>query len=214
MSLKGMPGPGAIGPPANLRATSSTTKASAQASVSPQVVTQEKKKAKAKETKELEVEACKILLGKKCLNEDTTITHQSLLCTTTLIIQKYSATAPQSLTRALMAVTALWNEANNSTLQTILVMEILTQKLGERIEKSIQGEMEKMSTMIRSSLDEQQNTPESMESLLDVVTTIKKMALDISKTINETAATTTQITDIVHTYTQALLHAAPQTKQP
>ena len=122
------------------------TKASAlQASISPQVATLEKKRTNAKEAKEVETEACNILIGENCLNEEATVTHPMLLRTLSLIIQKYSSTAPPSLTKALTALTALMHKANNAMSQFTPVMETLTKKIGERLEKSLQEEMDKMS---------------------------------------------------------------------
>src|ERR1700761_4093299 len=103
MSTKGALGTDAVGvtPPANLRATRSNTKAiTHQANVSPQMATLEKKQAKAKEARETGQLARKFLIGEKCLDEETSITHTVLLRTLTLIIQKHSATTPPSLIRA------------------------------------------------------------------------------------------------------------------
>ena len=93
MLTKGTLSTGAIGrsPPANLRTTRSLTKAATQkTNITPQAATAEKKKAK---SKAVETEARKTLIGEGCLNEETTITHHTILDTLTLIIQKYNPTA-------------------------------------------------------------------------------------------------------------------------
>ncbi|KAF8261403.1 hypothetical protein EI94DRAFT_1705547 [Lactarius quietus] len=214
MSSKGVLGPGAEGPPAHLRTTRSITKAGAQSSVSPQIATQEKKKAKAKEAKEVELKACKLLICEKCLSEDTPITHNTLLRTLSMILQKYTPSTPLPLTRAMMAFAALMNKANNATSQTAPTVEVLTQKLGERVEKAIQVEMDKMSTMIKNSLADQRKASEPSESLTEAVTAIKKVALDMSKTVNEATAAMTQFTDTAQSYKKVLTDTVPQAKQP
>ena len=113
MSSKGTLNSGATGrpPPENLRATRSQTVKipTQQASTSPQAATLEKKKARARE---LELEARKLLLSEECLNDETSMTHHAILNTLTLLIQKYSATSPQSLVKALTAL-GLWINRNN-----------------------------------------------------------------------------------------------------
>ncbi|KAF8268521.1 hypothetical protein EI94DRAFT_1800348 [Lactarius quietus] len=213
MSNKSASGPGAEGPPANLRTTRSITKAGTQPNVSPQLATQEKKKAKAKEAKEVELEARKVLISEKCLSEDTPISHQTLLRALSIIMQKYNPSTPLPLTRTMTAFAALMNEANNATSQIVPTIEVLTQKVGERVEKSIQEEMDKMSTLIKSSLAEQRKVAEPSESLTEAVTAIQKAVSDINKTINEATAVTTQITDTAQLYKQALTNVVPQTKQ-
>ncbi|KAF8256768.1 hypothetical protein EI94DRAFT_1710241 [Lactarius quietus] len=161
MSLKGMSGIGgeSLTPPANLRATRSNTKAEAQqTTISLQMAMLEKKKMKAKEAKEVGQEACKVLIGEKCLNEETAITHAVLLKALMQLIQKYSMSAPQSLIRALTALSALLHEINSiaSQAMTTPMLETLTQKIGERVDKSLQEEMGKMrNMMLRHSRDVQ-----------------------------------------------------------
>ncbi|KAF8259341.1 hypothetical protein EI94DRAFT_1813487 [Lactarius quietus] len=128
MSSKNVLGPGAEGPPANLRTTRFITKAGTQPNVSPQVATQEKKKAKAKEAEEVELKALKVLIGKKCLSEDTLISHQTLLWALVIIMQKYSPSTPLPLARAMTAFAALMNEAKNAISQIVPNIEVLTQK--------------------------------------------------------------------------------------
>ena len=200
--------PGATGHtlPANLRTTRATTKASAlQVNVSPQLATLEKKKTKAKEAKEVEMEAHKLLTGKNCLNEETAIMHHTLLRTLALIIQKYSSTAPQSLTRALTALSALIHEENNATSQFMPVMETLTKKIGERFEKTLQEEMDKMSTTLRNALADQSKNLSLPKSMSEAVTMLKQVAANMSKSINEVQVATSQITNTALKYKQALL---------
>ena len=208
MSTKSASSPGVAShtPPANFRATRAATKAGAlQTNVTPQLATLEKKKTKAKEAKEVETEARKLLIGENCLNEENIITHPTLLRTLSLIIQKYSPTAPQSLTKALTALSALMHEANNATSQFTPVMEALTKKIGERFEKSLQEEMDKMSTTLKNALADQSKSLNPPESMTEAVTTLKQVAADMNKSINDAQAATSQITDTALTYKQALL---------
>ncbi|KAN0139123.1 hypothetical protein V8E53_003125 [Lactarius tabidus] len=179
MSSKGTPNTGITGctTPTNFRATRSNSKvATQQTSVSPQAATLEKKKAKAKD---LESEAHKLLIGEECLSDGAIITHHTIMHTLSLIIQKYSAAAPQNLTRALTALVALLHQTNNSSntaTQFEPVMNTLTQKLGDHIEKTMQDKFEKMSTFIKGSLADQCKALSPPEGLAETVTTLKKQS--------------------------------------
>ena len=176
----------------------------------------EKKKAKAKE---LELEARKLLISEECLSDETNITHETILHALSLIVQKYSTTAPQSLIRALTALVALLQQTNNpssSATQFAPVVDALSQKLGERIERTMQEEMEKMSTLIKSSIAEQSKALSPPDCLVETVTTLKQVASDMNKTISEATTATSQINDTALNYKQALLQTAtraPQTQE-
>ena len=214
MSSKGALVTGATGrsPPANFRTTRSLTKATLpKPNVSSQAATLEKKKAK---SKAVEAEARKTLIGEGCLNDETIITHHSILDTLSLIIQKYDTTAPQGLTRVLTALAALLSEANNATSQLAPAVEALTQKLGERIERSMQEEMSKLSADIKTSVAEQCKSIFPPEPLNAAVTTLKQVAADMNKTIGEATTATSQITDTALTYKEALITTVNQVVQP
>lgn len=138
-------------PPEKFRTTRSQAAKSnmQQANASPQEATLEKKKAKAKE---LELGAHKLLIDEECMMEENTVTHLTILNMLMLIIQKYSATAPQNLTKALTALAALLKQANTASstaTQLEMVVDMLSQQVGEHIEKTMHKEMEKMSTLIK-----------------------------------------------------------------
>ena len=213
MSSKGALNTGATGriTPVNLRATRSNTKSSTQQpSTTSQAATLEKKRAK---VKEIEKEARRMLKEEGCLNDDTAISHSIILQVLTTIIQKYNDTAPQSLTRALTALAALMQEANGANAQLTPVIEALTQKLGERIEIAIHKGMDKVSTLIKSSVADQCKILNNSETLTDAVSTLKQVATDMGKTISEATTVTTQINDTVLTYKQALINTAAQVTQ-
>ena len=174
MSSKGALNTGATGrtTPVNLRATRSNTKSSMQQpSTTLQAATLGKKKAK---VKEIVKEARRTLKEEGCLNNDADISHNILLQALTSIIQKYNATSPQSLTRALMALAALMQEANSTNAQPTPVLEVLTQKLGEHIETAIHEGMDKVSTLIKSSVAEHCKTLNNSETMTDTVSTLNK----------------------------------------
>ena len=104
------------------------------------------------------------------------------------------------------------HEANNATSQFTPVMETLTKKIGKQLEKSLQEEMDKMSTNIKNALADQSKTLSPPESMTEAVNTLKQVAADMSKSINEAQVATSQITDTAFTYKQALLQTA--TPQP
>ena len=216
MSTKGVLNPDAVGstPPANFRATRSNTKAvSQQPNVSPQLATLEKKQAKAKEAREAGQTARRHLIAEKFHGEETSITLSVLIRTLTQIIQRYSTTTPQPLIKTLTNLTVLMHEANAPDLQVAPTMEILTQKLGERIDRSLKEEMGKMSTLITSSLADQQKALSPPESMNDAISTLKQVASDMSKTLNEATTATTQISDTARSYKQALLQTNNQPSQ-
>ena len=217
MTTKGTLTTGAEGHPPleNFRATRSQAAKinPQQASTSPQAATLEKKRAKAKE---LESEARKLLSNEGCLKAEKSITHSSILNTLTLIIQKYSTTTPQNLARALAALVALFKQANNACdagTQTELIADVITQRMEESLEKAMQEEMHKMSSLIKSSLAEHSKALSPPEDLAETVTTLKQVASDMSKSINEATTATTQISDTAHSYKQALLRTSKQTSQ-
>ena len=217
MSTKGVLNPDAAGitPPAKFRATRSNTKAiTQQTNVSPQMATLEKKQAKAKEAREAGQIARHHLISEKFFDEETPVTNSTLLRTLTQIIQKYNASTPQNLIRTLTNLTVLMHEANASEPQLTPTIEILTQKLGERIDKSLKEEMGKMSNLITSSLAEQRKDVETPESLNEAINTLKQVTSDMNKTINEATMATTQITDTAYSYKQALLQTTTQPAQP
>jgi hypothetical protein len=207
MSSKGAlnTGVAARTPPANLRATRSNTKVTTQqTNVTSQIATLEKKKAKAKE---METEARKSLVNEKYLSDEDTITQHTLTHALSLITQKYSTpTTPQGLTLALSAIVILMQRINSSTTQLTPVVDELAQKLGERIEKTMMDEMDKMSTMIKSSLADQTKSLSPPESLDEAVTALKQVVSEMSKTMNEATTVTTQINNTALNYKEALLH--------
>ena len=214
MSSRGTLTTGATGrsPPENLRSTrSQTTKHSAQqASTTPQAATLEKKMAKARE---LELEARKLLLNEECLTEEASLTHHTILTVLTLIIQKYSATVPQNAAKALAALATILRQVNNASnpaLQFEKTVDSLSQKLAEHIGRTMHEEMDKMSTMLKVSLAEQSKALTPPENLAETVTSLKQVASDMSKSINEATTVTTQINDTAHSYKQALLRTTTQ----
>ena len=218
MSTKSTLTTGAAGrsPLENFRTTRSNSNKNStqQASTSPQAATLEKKKAKAEE---LETEARKLLTNEGCLKDGTNITHSTVLNALTQIIQKYSTTTPQNLARALAALTVLFKQANNvsnADAQFEPIADIVSQKIEESIGKAMQEEMHKMSSFIKSSLAEQSKALSPSEDLVETVTTLKQVASDMSKSINEATTATTQISDTANSYKQALLRTTSQTYQP
>lgn len=218
MSSKGTLATGAAGrsPPENLRALRSQTvkNSTQQASTTPQAATLEKKREKARE---LELEARKLLVSEACLKDEHNITHHTILSTLTSVIQKYSATTPQNLTKALGALTVLFTQLNNARsadIQVEPIADTLSQKIGERIEKTMKEELNKMSSLIISSITEQNKAISPSDDLVETVTALKQVASDMNKTINEATTATTQINDTAHSYKQALLRTATQTSQP
>ena len=216
--MKGMltTGATACSPPEKFGATTQSQKsktATQQASITLQAAMLEKKKAKGKD---IEVEVCKLLLSEGCLTDEDNITHTMILNTLMLVIQKYSASAPQDLTKALAAIVALLKQANyasEATKQCESAVDALLQKVGEHIEKMMQEEMGKMSTMIKHSLTEQKEALSPQEGLVETVTTLKQVALDMSKSINKATMVTNQINDMVLNYKQALLQTTTQVPQ-
>jgi hypothetical protein len=81
---------------AGYRTTRSNSKVAAQQSpiTSPQQATQEKKKNKAKESKEDEMTARKFLIEEKVLQEGTGVTFQTLTRALSLTTQKHGTSAP------------------------------------------------------------------------------------------------------------------------
>jgi hypothetical protein len=214
MSSKGALGTVAEGhaPHANLRTTRSNTKANTQQpSMTPQLATAEKKKAKAKET---EAEAHKTLSEEECLSADDTLLLQTIPHALMHLVQKYSSNAPTSLLKAIKAIATLTARAENSNGQFEPVVEAITQRLGENIEKTIQSEMDKISTVIKSSLAEQCRSLNPLEALTETITNLKKVASDMSKTINEVTTVTMHINDTALNYKQALLHTTAKPPQP
>ena len=89
-------------------------------------------------------------------------------------------------------------------------MNALSEKLGERIEQTMKEEMNKMSAMFKNSLTEQSKALSPPGELADTVTTLKQVASDMSKTINEATTATSQINDTALSYKQALLRTTSQ----
>ena len=179
----------------------------------PQLATLEKKKAKAKEGEEEKVTARKTLIEEKALSEGSEVTYQTITRALTLITQKHSQLAPQGLIKALQAVSTLLQEANSTANQFTPVLETLTQKLGERVERSMQQEISKLSNSIKDTLADQCKAMNPPEAMIEAVTTLKQVASDMNKTIGEATNATTQISDTAQSYKQALLQAAPQGHQ-
>ena len=158
MSSKGTLSTGATGrsPPEHLRATRSQASkiAAKQASITPQAATLEKKMAKAK-AKDLETEARDLLMGEACLVDETNITHHTILSTLTSIIQKYSSNTPQNLAKALAALAVILQQTNNNASSPAAQLEpavdAITKKLEERIEKTMQEQLDKNRTQKSSS---------------------------------------------------------------
>ena len=151
----------------------------------------------------------------KCLGSDVApITHQVLLRALTMIIQKYSTMAPRGLTRALQTVAVLMAEANDVIEQHMPAVEALTHKLGDHIENSVHKELEQLSADIKGSLAEQQKTcSSSTDTLIEAVNSLKQIAVDLHKSVNDATAATMQILDMAITYKEALLNTTTQLTQ-
>ena len=203
-------------PLANYRTRSSTKATTQQPSTSPQQATLEKKKTKTRDSKEEEADARKLLTEEKILPEGTGITHQSLTRALSLITQKHTATIPPNVAKFLQAIISLLHEANKAPTpaQFTPVLETLTKKIGEQVERSIQEELNKLSKTIKCSIADQCKAMGPPESLSETVASLKQVASDMTKTIGEATTATTNITDTAHSYKQALLQAAPQVTQP
>ena len=219
MSSKGTLNTGAAGrsPPEHLRATrSQASKITAkQASTTPQAATLEKKIAKARD---LEIEARELLVGEACLDDETNITHHTILSTLTSIIQKYSTNTPPNLAKALAALVVILKKTNNNAsspaAQLKPAVDAITQKLEEKIEKTMQEEVAKMSSLIKNSMAKQRKALSPPGDLADTVTTLKQVASDMSKSINEATTATSHINDMALNYKQALLRTAAQAVPP
>ena len=210
MSSKGALGTGAAGrnPPANLRATRSNTKASTQQpAATSQLATIDKKKAKAKEA---EAEARRILTEEECLSAEDTITHHTLPHMLTTLAQKYASNAPPNLIKAMRAIALFATKTENPNGQFEPVVEAITHRLGEHLDKSLQAEMAKMSNVIKSSIADQNSSLNTPEALTETITNLKQVASEMSKTINEATTVTTHINDTALNYKQALLQTATQ----
>ena len=218
MSARGTLTTGATGrsPPENLRTTrsQSSKNSTQQANTSPQAATLEKKRAKAHE---LELDARKLLKNEECLDDEPNITHHTILSTLTSIIQKFSAVTPQNLAKSLAALAVILkqvNNASNSTAQLEPTVDALTLKIGERIEKTLQEEMIKLSSQIKVLLAEQSKALSPPGDLAETVTTLKQVATDMSKSINKANTATSQINDTALNYKQALLRTTSQVMLP
>lgn len=73
--------------------------------------------------------------------------------------------------------------------------------------------MSKLSATLKDSMADQCKGINPHESVAEAVAALKQVATDMSKTIGEATNATTQISDTVHSYKQALLQAAPQGPQ-
>ena len=179
-----------------------------QTSMSPQMATAEKKKLKAKN---LEVEARMTLTDQDCLNDKEPLSHLSFPDTLALILTKHSATTPPELMRALKSLEVLMREVNGQP--TVPTLADITLQLGVQLEQTVQSEMNKISTAIISTIAEQCKSISSPDTLVDTVSTLKKIASDMSNSIKEATTATTQITDTAHSYKEALLNTAAQAAQ-
>jgi hypothetical protein len=217
MSSKSALNTGAVDhlPTSNTRVTRSTTKGGTQqtGTNTPQLATLEKKKAKARDSKETEEAARKTLIEEKVLNEGAEITHQSVTRALTVLTQKHAQSAPPGLIKAMQAITTLLQEASNTKSQLMPVLETLTQKLGEHVEKSLQEEITKLSGSLKDAMADQCKAMTPPEAVAEAVAMLKQVASDMSKTIGEATTATTQINDTTFSYKQALLQAAPQATQ-
>jgi hypothetical protein len=214
MSSKGALGTGAAGrtPPATLRTTRSITKVNTQQPITTlQLATVEKKKAKAREA---EMEARRILTEEECLSAEDTVTHHTLPHTLTSLAQKYDNSAPPNLIKAMRALALLATKIENPNGQFEPVVDAITQRLGEHIEKTLQTGMDKLSTVIKSSLADQGSSLNAPEALTETITNLKQVASDMSKTINKATTVTTHINDTALNYKQALLQTATIPPQP
>jgi uncharacterized protein YktB (UPF0637 family) len=215
MSSKGAlaTGAGGLAPPAHLRTTRSNTKANTQQqpSATAQLATAEKKKAKAREA---EAEARKTLTEEECLNAEDSLTLQNIPHTLTLLAWKYSSSAPNSLTKAIKAVATLAARIENANRQFEPVVEAITQRLGDHIEKSLHMGIDKISTIIKSSLAEQTRSLNPPEDLTETITNLKQVATDMGRTINEATTVMSHINNTALNYKQALLHTSDKPPQP
>lgn len=153
-------------------------------------------------------EARRALISDGCLARDELINHSTLPHVVVLIVRKYRATAPQGLTKDLMALTMLMQEANEDGAQSTHTEGTLLQEMEKCIARTVQQEMEKVSTVIKSTIADQCKAASPPESLLEAVTTLKQVAKEMGKSIVEANIATTQISDMALTYKEALLKTA------
>jgi hypothetical protein len=98
-------------------------------------------------------------------------------------------------------------------MQLELTVNALLLKIGEHIEKTMQDEIEKMSSMIKNLLMEHSKALSPLGELAETVSALKQVVSDMSKSINEATMATSQINDTMLNYKQALLCTNPQAVQ-
>ena len=159
----------------------------------------------------------KLLKSEECLDDEFNITHHTIQTSLTSIIKRYSATTSPNLAKSLAALVVLLKQANSASgpaTQLEPTVDVLSLKIGERIERTIQEEMIKLSSQIKVSLAEQSKALSPPGDLAEAVTTLKQVATDMSKSINEATTATSQINDTALNYKQALLRTTSQAAHP
>jgi len=103
---------------------------------------------------------------------------------------------------------------NNTASEPTTALEALTQKISDQFEKSISRGLDKLRIDIKSSIAEQYKSLGPPDSIIDVASTLKQVASDMNKSINEAKAATSKISEMAFSYKEALVNTATQFTPP
>ncbi|KAH9165650.1 hypothetical protein EDB89DRAFT_2076606 [Lactarius sanguifluus] len=181
---------------------SMATRASAKADT-PQISTPQQQAKAAQKGTSLN-EARTHLASEKCLSDETSITHPTLMQSLILIIKRYTKTSPPALIQMLQAFGMLLQESKE-VFPEPPALDAITLKLGEVIKSSVQLGIMEISAMIQSSLAEQNKLQDTAVALDAMANLLNKVASDMSKSITVANTVTTQISETATMYKEAHL---------
>ncbi|KAI9447503.1 hypothetical protein H4582DRAFT_2068081 [Lactarius indigo] len=159
-------------------------------------------------------EAIKALKEDDCYVDEHPTTPSSLLRILTLIIKKYSASAPKGMTSSLQALAALTHENNMSAQHTPPLVDAFAQKIGERMENTLQAELGKMSEIVKSSLTDRASLQNAVSTLGETAISLEKAAADMARSITEATTVTSQAASTARSYKEALINTKISADHP
>ncbi len=153
-------------------------------------------------------EARGVLTKVNCLLADEQVTQGTLYKIYKRILVRYDETIPPDLRIPMQAFAVILHECEGAHNR---VMETLTQKIEEKMERALDKSMEKISTVVESALANQKELQTTTETLAGTTQTLQKLTADMTISVREATANSDQLSTTITSYKDALLKTVKST---
>jgi hypothetical protein len=150
-------------------------------------------------------QARQVLADKICILADKQTTPDTLYKIFQSILDKFNTSLPEDVLLTLQAFAALLQESASSEQITKKAIDAVAQRIQDKVEATLEKSLNKMSTMAESLVANQEDLQGSTTALLGTTDTLQKLVQDIGNSVKETTVASSQLSNTVCSYKDALL---------